>query len=91
MSLLYLRADAKTRSKFGSVLDIEGSEREAILGMKHVLNRARPKLVICAYHKIEDYYELVNAINDVCSGYSLKLRHFTETVSDSIVYGIYEK
>jgi FkbM family methyltransferase len=71
-------------------LDIEGSEKEAILGMKRVLRLAHPKLVICAYHKIEDYYELVRAINDVCPGYSLKLRHFTETVFDSVIYGVYD-
>jgi FkbM family methyltransferase len=72
-------------------LDIEGSEREAIIGMKHVLHLAHPKLIICAYHKIEDYYELVQVINDICPGYSLKLRHFTGTVFDSVIYGVYGK
>lgn len=39
-------------------LDIEGAEKEALLGAEHMIKRALPKLAICAYHKPEDIYTL---------------------------------
>ena len=72
-------------------LDIEGSEREALLGMRNVICTKHPKLIICAYHKIEDFYELANTIKEICPGYTLKLRHYTDTVLESIIFGGYSE
>ena len=70
-------------------LDIEGCEREALLGMKRVLNTTHPKLIICAYHKIEDFFELTSTIKELCPGYKLQLRHYTDTVLESIIFGYF--
>ncbi len=72
-------------------LDIEGSEKAALLGMRNVINTSHPKLIICAYHKIEDYYELAKAIKEICPNYRLKLRHYTDSVDDSIIFAYYEE
>ncbi len=70
-------------------LDIEGSEKEALIGMKHVLNTSHPKLIICAYHKIEDYYELSQTIKEICPDYQLRLRHYEADNLESIIFAKY--
>jgi len=39
-------------------MDVEGHERDVILGAKKVINEYKPKMVICLYHKTEDLIEL---------------------------------
>jgi len=82
----------KPESEYPTIikLDIEGSEREALLGMRHVLNTSHPKLIICAYHKPEDYYELAETIHELCPGYRLKLRHYTDNILESIIFAQYQ-
>lgn len=72
-------------------LDIEGSEKEALLGMKNIIEKSHPTLIICAYHKVEDYYELSNLIKELCPKYSLKLRHYTDNVLESIIFACYKE
>lgn len=81
----------KPRSEYPTIvkLDIEGSEREALIGMKTVINTAHPRLIICAYHKIEDYYELSQIIKEICPAYQLKLRHYSMDNLESIIFGRY--
>lgn len=68
-------------------MDIEGSECEALLGMKHIINTSHPKLIICAYHKIEDYFKLAETIKEICPNYRLRLRHYTDNAHESIIFG----
>jgi FkbM family methyltransferase len=35
-------------------LDVEGAEKEALLGAAQIIRKTKPKLIICAYHKPED-------------------------------------
>lgn len=72
-------------------LDIEGSEKEALLGMRRVINTSHPKLIICAYHKIEDYFELTETIRAICPKYKIKLRHYTDNVFESILFCQYDE
>ena len=72
-------------------LDIEGSEKEALLGMRNVIEKNHPTLIICAYHRMEDYYELSSLIKEICPQYSLKLRHYTNNVLESIIFSGFNK
>ena len=38
--------------------DVEGSEREALLGSREVILRDRPTLLVSVYHRVGDFFEL---------------------------------
>lgn len=52
-------------------MDIEGSEREALLGARETISYFKPKLSICAYHRKDDFKVLTNIIRDIEPGYRL--------------------
>ena len=55
-------------------MDVEGSERQAILGGINTLRRDRPKLNIAAYHRSEDIFSLPLLIHSVEPSYRLYIR-----------------
>lgn len=56
-------------------MDIEGQEKNALLGGKAVLKEKRPKLNVAAYHRNEDIFELPILINEINSDYKIYMRH----------------
>jgi FkbM family methyltransferase len=69
-------------------MDIEGSEREALMGAKDVIRRGKPKLAICAYHKPEDVYDLPQAIMAMRDDYRFALRQHVDGLWDTILYAV---
>ncbi|MDR0920464.1 MAG: FkbM family methyltransferase [Oscillospiraceae bacterium] len=55
--------------------DIEGAEKEALLGARNIISKYKPKLAVSIYHKPEDLYELVKTILDINKNYSMLLEH----------------
>ncbi len=55
-------------------MDIEGSELDALIGMKEFIKKATPYLAICLYHKECDLYEISHYIKSLNPGYRLYLR-----------------
>lgn len=55
-------------------MDVEGAERQAILGGISTLRRDRPKLNIAAYHRSEDIFSLPLLINDIEPSYRIYMR-----------------
>ncbi len=55
-------------------MDVEGSERQALIGGMRTISRDRPKLNIAAYHRSEDFFSLLLQIHNICPEYSLYLR-----------------
>lgn len=56
-------------------MDVEGSEREALLGGIKTIREQHPKLFISAYHKMWDIFELINLLHDIEPSYNIYLRH----------------
>ncbi len=56
-------------------MDIEGAELRAIEGARKTVERCRPKLYICAYHRNEDAFAIPLKINEICSDYKIYYRH----------------
>lgn len=56
-------------------MDIEGAELRAIEGARKTVERCRPKLYICAYHRNEDAFALPLKINEICKDYKIYYRH----------------
>lgn len=54
--------------------DVEGAERETLLGMKRTL-RSKPKLNFAAYHRTEDIFSLPLLIAELNPEYRIFLRH----------------
>lgn len=69
-------------------MDIEGAELEALRGAEGLIRKYKPKLAICAYHKPEDVYTLPKLIKSFRSDYRFYLRHYTNTIYETVLYGI---
>ena len=55
-------------------MDVEGSERQALLGGIHTLRRDMPKLNIAVYHRSEDIFSLPLLIHSIVPEYRIYLR-----------------
>lgn len=55
--------------------DVEGAEKEAILGSKESIKKFSPKLEIAAYHRNEDLFYLPLLLKQINSDYKIFLRH----------------
>lgn len=69
-------------------MDIEGAEKEALIGAKNIIKKKHPKLAICVYHKPEDIYELPKLIYDINPEYQFSLQQYSDGVYDTILYAI---
>lgn len=68
--------------------DIEGSETDAILGMKKIMKELKPKLAICIYHKPSDLWKIPLLIKKINPRYKIFIRHYTQTQHDTVCYAI---
>jgi FkbM family methyltransferase len=69
-------------------LDIEGAEREALLGAAGVIRRKKPKLAVCVYHKPEDVYVLPKTILGLRDDYRFALRHYQNGPHETVLYAV---
>ena len=70
-------------------MDIEGSERRALLGAKEVIKRNRPILTICIYHKKEDFYDIPQLIESLLPNeYEFFIRQYRYGQSETVLYAL---
>ncbi len=55
-------------------MDLEGAEKEALIGAKKIIGEQSPVLAISLYHKPEDLWELPLLINSINPNYDMHLR-----------------
>lgn len=55
-------------------LDVEGAEREALLGARETIHRCRPELLVSVYHRSEDIFALPLLLRELCPDYDFYLR-----------------
>ena len=55
-------------------LDVEGAEREVLLGARETIRRDRPELLISLYHRSEDIFALPLLARELCDQYDFYLR-----------------
>ncbi|MFV7790730.1 FkbM family methyltransferase [Aliarcobacter lanthieri] len=72
-------------------LDIEGAERESILGMKDIIKKESPTLAICLYHKPHDLWDLPLLINEINSNYDMYLRIYGSLGLELVLYCVPKK
>ena len=56
--------------------DVEGSEREALLGSSGVIKKYSPSLLVSLYHRSEDIFELPMLVKMINADYKLYLRRY---------------
>ena len=69
-------------------MDIEGAEKESLLGAAEIIKQKKPKLIICAYHKPEDIYELPRTILKLRANYKLSLWQIGDGFWDMVLCGV---
>ena len=69
-------------------MDVEGSELESLKGAHKTIQRDKPKLAICIYHKPEDMVTIPLYIKELVPEYKLYVRHHSNTVSETVLYAV---
>jgi len=69
-------------------MDVEGSEANALIGSKETIRKWRPKLIISAYHKSSDLYNLPILICELCPQYKIFLRQYSFSWSETVLVAI---
>ncbi len=68
-------------------MDVEGAEREAIIGASNTIRQYQPKLNIAVYHRNEDMFSIPIQVYELCPDYKLFLRHHPYIPAwDTILY-----
>jgi len=67
-------------------LDVEGFELQALKGAKDTVRRNRPRMAVCAYHRVEDLLELPKWILDLNMDYRLRLRMYSNEYLEIVLY-----
>ncbi len=55
--------------------DVEGAEREALLGTAETIAKYRPRLIVSVYHRVGDMIELPLLVHELNPDYRIYLRH----------------
>ena len=56
--------------------DVEGAEREALLGTAETIAAYQPRMLVSLYHRSEDLFALPLLVKELCPDYKLYLRRF---------------
>lgn len=56
--------------------DVEGKELEAIIGGENTIKRDKPKMLISAYHKSDDYFSIPLKVLEFNPDYKIYMRHY---------------
>ncbi len=67
-------------------MDIEGAEKEAIEGARRLIENYHPRLAISVYHQKDDFWKIPETVLGIRSDYRLYLRHYTEGISETIMF-----
>jgi FkbM family methyltransferase len=70
-------------------MDVEGAEKEALIGAKKTIQKYKPNLAICLYHKPEDLWDLPLLIDEISNnGYDMYIRVHEDLYLSTVLYCI---
>ncbi|MEG6520887.1 FkbM family methyltransferase [Desulfotomaculum sp. 1211_IL3151] len=70
-------------------IDVEGVDKEAILGAKYHIKNEHPKIVVDSYHKLADIVDVPLLINRIDPAYQFYLRYLPSELPFAMSYCIY--
>jgi len=72
-------------------MDIEGAERQALLGSATILDRSKPTLAISVYHQRDDIFRIPLLIEKLCPGYHFHLRLFSRNFTEMVLLAVHRE
>ncbi|WP_217126449.1 FkbM family methyltransferase [Hydrogenophilus thiooxidans] len=69
-------------------MDIEGAELNALRGAKKTITNSNCRLAISVYHRPGDFWKIPRLVLDFKNNYEIKLRHYSESITESVMYFI---
>jgi hypothetical protein len=69
-------------------MDIEGAEPDALIGAKHVIQKAKPILAISVYHQQNHLWKIPLLVQSLYDQYNFYLRPHNEEGWDLILYAV---
>lgn len=69
-------------------LDVEGSEKDALLGAQDIIRKWRPIMALSAYHNPADIWELPDLISSISKDYKFYFRQHYFNSFDIVLYAI---
>lgn len=69
-------------------MDVEGAELESLKGAKKIIQRDKPKMAICIYHKPEDVITLPVYIKELVPEYKFYLRSYSNADNEMVLYAV---
>ncbi len=72
-------------------IDIEGAELDALEGAKQTIQKHQPRLAISVYHKADDLRRIPDLVLSCREDYDLYLRHYTEGITETVMFFIPRK
>lgn len=67
-------------------MDIEGAELTAIDGAANTIKNHHPRLAICVYHRVGDFWRIPERIFSIRNDYAIYLRHYTESIYETVMF-----
>ncbi len=67
-------------------MDVEGEELKAIKGAYNTILKNKPKMIISAYHRTEDFLEIPKKVLSIRKDYKIYMRHFPSLPAWDTVY-----
>lgn len=69
-------------------MDVQGAELKSLKGARQTIQRDKPKLAICIYHKPEDMTEIPLYIKELVPEYKFFVRHHSNHASETVLYAM---
>ncbi len=69
-------------------LDVEGYEKEAIVGAERQIRNNLPLIALAVYHKACDPWSLPLQITSLNSTYKFYMRHYTQVAFETVIYAV---
>lgn len=67
-------------------MDVEGSELSALHGAAATIQRDKPFLAICVYHKPGDLLSIMDYLYELCPDYRFWIRHYSPKNEETVLF-----
>ncbi len=69
-------------------MDIQGYEMPALRGAAETIKNAKPKMALCVYHKVTDFFDIPRHVLALRPDYKMYFRHYGNDIGDTVCYFI---